>query len=189
MTDIAIVFFSGYGHTVKQAQAVAEGVKRTGLQAELIQVDSQGNISESAWQTLNDAQGIIYGAPTYMGGVPWQFKKFADDSSKAWFTQSWKDKLAAGFTNSGSINGDKGTTLLYLVTLASQHGQLWVPLGQLPASSKAAQRNDPNYLGGFVGLLAQSPSDSSPEEGPFPGDLETAKLFGERFASQVKRLA
>ena len=27
---------------------------------------------------------------------------------------------------------------------------------------------------------SQSPSDASPEEGPLPGDLETAKLFGER---------
>ena len=86
------------------------------------------------------------------------------------------------------MNGDKGTTLLYLVTLASQHGMLWMSLGVLPSNSKAADRNDINYLGGSVGLLAQSPSDSSAEEGPLPGDLETAKGFGQRFAEQVQRL-
>ncbi len=42
-----------------------------------------------------------------MGSVSWQFKKFADASSKAWFTMAWKDKLAAGFTNSATLNGDK----------------------------------------------------------------------------------
>jgi len=31
-------------------------------------------------------------------------------------------------------------------------------------------------------LMAQSPSDANPEEGPLPGDLETAKLFGKRIA-------
>lgn len=188
MSDIAIVFFSGYGHTIKQAQAIADGATQAGATVELVQVDGEGNISDSNWQTLNEAKGIIYGAPTYMGGLPWQFKKFTDASSKIWYTRSWQDKLAAGFTNSASLNGDKGATLLSLVTLASQHGQIWVSLGQLPANTKASDRNDPNALGGSVGLLAQSPSDSSPEEGPLAGDLVTAKLFGERFAAQVKRL-
>ena len=33
-----------------------------------------------------------------MGGAPWQFKKFADASSKAWFTRKWQDKVFGGFT-------------------------------------------------------------------------------------------
>ena len=49
-----------------------------------------------------------------MGMVSWQFKKFADASSKRWFNMDWKDKIAAGFTNSGSMNGDKGMTISYL---------------------------------------------------------------------------
>jgi len=65
---------------------------------------------------------------------------------------------------------------------------LWVGTGLMPANSKAAERNDVNYLAGYSGLLAQSPSDASPEEGPLSGDLETAKIFGVRFAEQVQRL-
>jgi NAD(P)H dehydrogenase (quinone) len=61
-----------------------------------------------------------------------------------------------------------------------QHSMIWVGTGLMPANSKAAQRNDINFVGSFSGLMAQSPSDSSPEEGPLPGDLETAKLFGAR---------
>jgi len=86
-----------------------------------------------------------------------------------------------GFTNSASFNGDKQVTLIYLQTLASQQGGIWVSLGQMPSNTKAATRNDTNNLGGSVGVLVQSPSDSSPAE-MSQGDLDTAKLYGKRVA-------
>jgi len=177
MPKVAVVFHSGYGHTLRIAQAVAEGAD-----AQLVAIDAEGNLAEGGWDILNAADAIVFGSPTYMGGASWQFKKFADASSKAWFTFAWKDKVFAGFTNSASLNGDKGSTLSYFVTLASQHGGLWVSLGLMPSNSKAAQRNDVNNLGGSIGLLAQSPSDSSPAE-MLSGDFETAKLYGQRIAS------
>jgi NAD(P)H dehydrogenase (quinone) len=64
---------------------------------------------------------------------------------------------------------------------------IWVGTGLMPANSKAAQRNDINFVGSFAGLMTQSPSDASPEEGPLPGDLETAKLFGQRIAQVAQR--
>ncbi len=189
MSKVAIVYFSGYGHTQKQAEAVKAGlVSVAGTIVELIRIDAEGNLSDAAWEMLVASDGIIFGSPTYMGGVAWQFKKFADASSKPWFIQAWKDKPAAGFTNSASMNGDKGATISYMITFAMQHSMLWVGTGLMPANSKAAERNHINYLAGFSGLLAQSPSDSSPDEGPLPGDLETAKVFGVRFAEQVQRL-
>jgi multimeric flavodoxin WrbA len=104
------------------------------------------------------------GSPTYMGSVSWQFKKFADASSKAWFTQKWKDKIFAGFTNSATMNDDKLSTLHYLFTLAMQHSGIWGGTGLMPSNSKAAQRNDVNYVGSFSGAMMQSPSDASAEE-------------------------
>jgi NAD(P)H dehydrogenase (quinone) len=64
---------------------------------------------------------------------------------------------------------------------------IWVGPGIMPASSKAAQRNDVNYIDSFVGLMAQSPTDASVEEAPLPGDIATAKKFGERVALISKR--
>ena len=148
---------------------------------------AEGNVPDATWDPLAAADAIIFGAPTYMGSVSWQFKKFADTSSKPWFSQLWKDKLAAGFTNSASMNGDKLSTLHYLFTLAMQHSMIWAGTGMLPSNAKAAQRNDINYLGSFSGLMAQSPSDSTPDEGPLPGDLETAKAFGQRIAQAARR--
>jgi multimeric flavodoxin WrbA len=180
MSKIAIVYFSGYGHTVKQAEAVHAGAASVG-EATLYRIDEDGNLPESAWDAIGQADAIVYGSPTYMGGPAWQFKKFADASSKPWFTQQWKDKIAAAFTNSASMNGDKLSTLHYLFTLSQQHSMIWVGTGLMPSNSKAADRNDINYVASFSGAMAQTPSDASPAE-MLPGDLETARQFGARVA-------
>ena len=186
MAKLAIVYHSGYGHTKKQAEAVHEGAAGVaGATAELIAIDAEGNLPDGAWEALAAADGIIFGSPTYMGGPSWQFKKFADASSKPWFGQAWKDKVAAGFTNSASMNGDKLSTLHYQFTLAMQHSMIWIGTGMLPSNKKAAERNDINFLASFAGAMAQSPSDGSPEEGPLPGDLETARQFAARVAAYV----
>jgi len=177
MSKIVVVYHSGYGHTQRMAQAVAQGAD-----AELLAIDADGNLPEGGWETLDAADAIIMGSPTYMGSVSWQFKKFADASSKPWFAQKWKDKIAAGFTNSAGMNGDKLATLNTMFTLAMQHGMIWVSQGLMPSNTKGAQRNDVNYLVSYSGAIAQSPSDAGAQD-MLPGDLETARLFGERVAS------
>ena len=181
MAKVAVVFHSGYGHTLRMAQAVAQGAG-----AELVTIDAEGNLPQAGWETLNAADAIIMGSPTYMGSVSWQFKKFADASSKPWYRQAWKDKVFAGFTNSSTMNGDKLSTLHYLFTLAMQHGGVWVGTASMPSNSKAAVRNDINYVGSFSGAMAQSPSDASPAE-MVQGDLDTAKLFGKRVADTAAK--
>lgn len=184
MSKIVVVFHSGYGHTARVAQYVAEGA---GADAQLLQISAEGELPEGGWEALNAADAIIFGTPTYMGSPSWQFKKFADATSKAWFTRAWQDKVFGGFTNSASFNGDKAVSLIALQTLASQHGGIWVSLGIAPANSKAAQRTDINNLGGSVGVLVQSPSDASVDEIP-QGDLDTAKAYGKRVADITARL-
>lgn len=183
MAKTVVIYYSGYGHTKRVAEYVAEGAE-----AELIAIDGEGNIAESDWQTLDTADAIIFGTPTYMGGPAWQFKKFADATSKVWFTSGWRDKVFGGFTNSASLNGDKQVTLIYLQTLASQHGGIWVSLGFLPANQLASTRADVNNLGGSVGALVQSPADAGADAIP-AGDLETAKLYGARVKGIAERIA
>ncbi|MEJ8822205.1 flavodoxin family protein [Variovorax humicola] len=183
MADIVVVFHSGYGHTQRVAQAVADGAG-----AALVQIDGDGNLPAGGWEMLAAADAIIFGAPTYMGGASWQFKKFADASSKVWYAQGWKDKLFAGFTNSAAMNGDKYATITYLWTLAMQHHGVWVSQGLMPSNNKAATRDSVNYVGGYGGLMTTSPTDASPGE-MSKGDLETARVFGARVASIAMRWA
>lgn len=177
MAKVVVVYHSGYGHTQRMAQSVAEGAG-----AELVAIDADGNVSDAGWAALDAADAIVMGSPTYMGSVSWQFKKFADASSKKWFVQAWKDKVFAGFTNSASMNGDKLSTLHYLFTLAMQHSGVWVGTGMMPSNAKSAQRNDINYVASSSGAMATTPSDASAQE-MLPGDLETARLFGQRVAA------
>ena len=95
--------------------------------------------------------------------------------------------MFGGFTNSATMNGDKLSTLHYLFTLAMQHSGIWVGTGLMPSNSKAAQRNDINFVGSSSGAMMQTPSDASAEE-VLPGDIETARLFGERVAQITKQL-
>lgn len=180
MPRIEIVYTSGYGHTDRQAQALAEG---GGNAARLWKLDADGTLPEEGWEALDTADAIVFGSPTYMGNVMWQFKKFADTSSKRWMTQSWSGKLMGGFTNSASTNGDKAMTMLWLATFAAQHGGLWVSIGQMPANALASTHADTNWAGGSLGALATSPSDSTPEQGPTVGDLASARDYGARIAS------
>ena len=180
---IVIVYHSGYGHTKRVAEAVAQGSG-----ASLLAIDAEGNLPQGGWEQLAAADAIVFGSPTYMGSVSWQFKKFADASSKAWFTQQWKNKLAAGFTNSATMNGDKLSTLHYMFTLSQQQSMLWVGTGMMAANSKAAKRDDLNYVGSYSGLMTSTPTDASVDE-MVPGDIETAKAFGRRVAEAVALLA
>ncbi len=169
-----VVYFSGYGHAKKIAEYVAEGAD-----ASLIRINESGDISQDEWGFLDNANAIIFGAPTYMGGAPWQFKKFADNSSRKWSEAKWKDKVFGGFTISASLNGDKQVTLIYFQTLASQHQGIWVSLGLPPSNTTNSSRNDINSLGSSVGLIAQCPSDADSVAIP-QGDILTAQKYGER---------
>lgn len=190
MTDVAIVYFSGYGHTVKQAEALEAGAASVkGTNVHLLRIDENGDLPEDAWATLGAADAIVFGSPTYMGGPAWQFKKVADASSKPWFSQGWKNKVAGGFTTSASVNGDKGSTITYFVTLAMQHSMVWAGTGLMPSNTRAHGHDDTNWTAGFTGALAIAPSDASPEEGARKGDMEAARLYGIRLAELAAKLA
>ena len=179
MTTVAVVYHSGYGHTAEIAKAVARGAAGVdGIEARLIRVEDV----EKHWQDLDEADAIIFGAPTYMGSVSAPFKAYMDASSKVWFTQGWKDKIAAGFTHSGSQSGDKFNSLVQLHTFAMQHGMIWVGLGLMPGNnSSKGSVNDLNRLGGFGGSMTQSNVDQG-ADAILRSDLRTAEHLGKRVA-------
>ncbi len=178
---ISIIYDSGYGHTAKQAQAVAEGVSRVAnAEAKLIAV-ADGQIP---WETLANSDAIIFGSPTYNGTISAKFKQFMEDSTRpAWMPQSWRNKIAAGFTNSGAQHGDKLNSLITMALFAAQHGMIWVGLDLFPGKTS----DEPNRIGGWLGAMAQS-DDASPEVTPIKSDLDTAAHLGQRVAETVQRL-
>ncbi len=188
-THVAIVYHSGYGHTAAVAEHVAKGAGEVpGVEASLFKAENLADPGKGPWDQLAAADAIIFGAPTYMGSASAAFKQFADASSKVWFSLGWKDKLAAGFTNSGSWSGDKFNTLVQFVTLASQHGMNWVSLGMMPGfNKKGSTPEDLNRVGSYLGLMTQSNIDEGPDTAPIASDRKTAELFGRRVAEAAIR--
>ena len=183
MTRIVVAYHSGYGHTKRVAEALREGAASVpGAQAALLDVTSVG---EAQWAELAAADAIVFGAPTYMGGPSGPFKAFADASAKVWFSQGWKDKLAGGFTCSLNMSGDKYATLMYFVTLAMQHGMVWVGTGMMPPR-RPGHPDEQNRLGSSIGVMAQA-DNVPPEQSPPKGDLDTARAYGRRIAEQARR--
>lgn len=185
MARIAIVYHSGYGHTKAQAEAVLRGAQQVaGIDAHLIEAGEHAQ----HWDALDGADAIIFGAPTYMAGPSAPFKAFLDATSGRWAEQRWKDKLAAGFTNSAGYNGDKLATLQQLSLFAMQHGMVWVGLGLLPGNhTSKGSPEDLNRLAGFLGAMAQSNADAPPDIAPPASDRATAEHLGRRVAETAVR--
>lgn len=193
MTSVAVVYFSGQGHTHLMAEAAVEGAQSVeGVEAKALRITGE-QIQAGRWKDdeiiaqLTAADAIIFGSPTYMGGVAGQFKCFIDAASAVWFQLGWKDKIAGGFTHSGSPSGDKQGTLLYLSINAMQHGMVWVGFPEMP-SQYVGKDDGVNRLGSFMGVMGNSAPDMSgaPPEVE-SGDLKSAQLYGQRIAVAAKR--
>jgi len=94
-------------------------------------------------------------------------------------------QLAAGFTVSASWNGDKHNTLYQLLTLAVQHGMIWVGLGLPPGNSNSKGSSaDLNRVGASIGAMAQANADQGVERA---SDFKTFEALGRRVAEATQR--
>lgn len=171
---IAIIYDTSFGHTEVIAKKIGEGVASQNLEMKLFAA-KEINEKPEILDELEGFDGIVFGSPTYMGTVSADFKKFMDSTSKIWYGQKWKDKIAAGFTNSAGLSGDKAHTLATLCTFACQHSMVWLSQGLFPDGTV-------NRLGSWVGLMAQS-DNASAEITPPESDRAYAVAFGVRIAT------
>jgi len=186
MARLVVVYYSGFGHTKLQAEAVYRGAGSVkGIDAGLWDVDE----AIQRLDELDAADAIIFGSPTYMGNISSEMKRFMEVAARKWYTLAWKDKIAGAFTNSGSFSGDKLNTLVGLFINAMQHGMIYVGLGMLPSHNKredmesidGPKTDAHNRVGSYAGPMSAS-FEVSPPEAPCKGDIETAELYGRRVA-------
>ena len=128
----------------------------------IVYYSAQGHTHELAEAVADGAKGI-------------------DACSGIWFQQGWKNKVAAGFTHSQGLSGDKLNTLNGLFINAMQHGMIWVGNAILPEGDKPEMIN---WISSYTGLMAQSGyGQASIGE----GDKKTAGMFGQRVAEATAR--
>lgn len=177
---IVIVYHSVTGTTAQLAEAIAAGCHSvTAIDLQLLRIEGedikQGRYKNSALlEAIDQADGVIFGSPTFMGSVSAQFKAFADATAgDRWAKQIWADKVAAGFTVGTGYCGDTLHSLHYLQILAAQQGMLWTGLDLAGAGDEKA----PNRLGAQAGLIVRA-VDGAIEQ----PDLQTAFYLGQRVA-------
>ncbi len=177
--QIGIIYFSQTGATAELAQSIRDGIRDSGV-AEVFsyQIQAEDILAgrfrrQDVLAALDDCDAILFGSPTYMGGVAAQFKAFADASSERWSGQRWAGKVAAGFTCGNGPNGDQGMTLQYLSILAMQHGMVWVGVD----AAHGWRDYGVNRFGTQTGVVAHAPGSKVHET-----DLATAAFLGRRVA-------
>lgn len=181
MKKITIIYFSGSGSTAKFAESIGKGVSSVeGTTLNIISIDENDIIkgrykNDVVINQLETSDAIIFGTPTYMAGCAAQFKAFADATIGSWSQQKWKNKIAAGFTVSGTPSGDKVITLQYLQAFAMQHGMIWLGTGEMPLQS-----NGVNRLGTWIGAMAFA--EQNPASPITKDDLLSGEVFGKRIA-------
>ncbi len=180
--SILILYHSATGSTEQLAKAIYTGVSEIDSAALIAlkgdDIIAGRYVNESVLLQVDTAKAIIFGSPTYMGGVSAQFKAFADATSERWCEQRWANKIAAGFTIGANLNGDQLSTMSYLSIFAAQHGMLWCGL-DLAGGYDAEGRN---RLGCQLGLSAHS-SDGHIHD----ADQQTAFYLGQRVAKLAQR--
>jgi NAD(P)H dehydrogenase (quinone) len=198
---VAVVYSSNGGHTRLVADQIAKGAGAlTGVEADLIEITAaqlgqNGRWHDEAVMTrLDKADAIIFGAPTYMGSAHGLFKLFLEAAfMPQWWQQGWRDKIAAGFTNSASRSGDKLIALQEFSIFAAQMGMIWTGVGDPPGGNRTdSTTDDVNQLGSWLGLMTQSPASVDGDESKgfaSEGDQVTAERFGRRIARVAHRWA
>jgi hypothetical protein len=111
----------------------------------------------------------VFGSATYMGNVSAGFQTFAEQTGRRCLNGSWRDKVAAGCTNSGAKSGDKVNTLVSLAIFAAQHHLHWVSLGLVAGWNSAT--GSENDLGAPVRCTDLPP----PRPAGRPGDPATQR--------------
>jgi NAD(P)H dehydrogenase (quinone) len=183
--EVAVAYHSGFGHTAVLADAVAAGARDAGAHVTVIAVQ---NMTDADWDVLDGADAIVFGSATYMGNVSSGFQTFAEQTGRRCFNAVWKDKVAAGFTNSGGKSGDKLHTLQSLAVFAAQHHMHWVNLGLGAGwNTSTATEDDLNRLSFFLGAAAQTNVDADPD-GVHPSDVRTCRHLGQRVALLTRQL-
>ena len=183
--SLAVAYHSGFGHTAMLAKAVAAGARKAAARVSMIAVDT---MTDADWDTLDAADGIVFGSATYMGNISAGFQAFAERTGRRCQEGTWRDKVAAGFTNSGAKSGDKLAALMSLAVFAAQHHMHWVNLGLVAGwNSSTGSEDDLNRLGFWLGAGAQSDVDAGPDQ-VHASDVRTCEHLGRRVALVTRQL-
>lgn len=200
---VLIVYYTMYGHTLKLARAVEEGVRSVpGIEAILRRVeefeaitkktaqneslskirDEQKDIPICTVDDLRAADGVIFGSPTRYGNMTAQMKQLIDSTASLWLKGEMEGKPAGVFTSTGSTHGGQETTLITMMIPLLHLGMLIVGVpysvdGMIHTEARGGTPYGASTIAGGQGELQ-----------PTSGDLAIARALGTRVAEITKKV-
>lgn len=201
---VLIVYHTTYGHTLRLARAVEEGVRSVaGIEAVFRRVgefpdtaqelENGDGYASKIWKDQKDvpvctvadlkgADGVLFGSPTRYGNMTAQMKRLIDSTVSLWLDGSMEGKPAGVFTSTASTHGGQETTALTMMVPLLHLGMVIVGVPySTPGMIHTAGRGGTPYGASTV-------SGAKGELAPTPEDLAIAKAQGRRVAEMAKRL-
>lgn len=201
---ILIVFYSMYGHTLKMAKGISEGVYEAGGDpilkqiAELIPDKFWNEELKKAKEAMKDIpiadprhdleglDGIIVGTPTRFGNMCAQMRNFWDQTGGAWMKGALLGKPAAAFTSSNSQHGGQETTIISTHFTLMHHGCVIVGL---PYAFKEQMTMNEITGGSPYGASTVAGSGPPYQRMPTTNELKLAKSLGKHLTEIARKLS
>ncbi len=197
MAKVLVLYYSSYGHIETMAQAVAEGAREAGAQADIRRVPElvpEEVAKASHYKTdqaapiakvdeLAEYDAIIVGTGTRYGRMTSQMANFWDQTGGLWFQGKLIGKIGAAFTSTATQHGGQETTLLNIITNLLHHGMTIVGL---PYAFQGQMRLDEVTGGAPYGATTIAAGDGSRQ--PSANELDGARYLGRHVAQVAAKL-
>jgi NAD(P)H dehydrogenase (quinone) len=199
---VQVIFHSLYGHVYKLAEAVAEGCRETGAEAQVLQVaetlsdeilqkmgaietrKSFAHIPIADPKKLADADAIILGTPTRYGAATAEMRAFLDATGGLWASGALIGKVGSAFTSTASQHGGQETTLLATSTFFFHMGMV---IAGVPYSTK--ELSILTEMSGGTPYGASTIAGPHGERQPSANELTIARAQGRHVATIANKLA
>lgn len=195
MSDILVLFDSGYGMTEALAREVCHGVDSVpGMASRLRTVPAVSTTIGSGGPAvpesgppyvepadLDDCAGLVLGSPTHFGNMTASLKFFLDNTITQWLSGTLVGKPAGVFTSTSSLHGGQETTLLSMALPLLHHGMIYVGLPYTEKALSTTTSGGTPYGASHV-TWSRRPDSLSDDE------KTLARALGKRVADIAKRL-
>ncbi len=201
--NIAIVYYSMYGHIRAMAQAAAEAANQVpGVTATIYRVpetlpdevlEKMGALESSRAQAavplatpdiLAAAGAVLFGTPTRFGNMTGQMRQFLDSTGGLWAKGALVGKPAGVFTSSGTQHGGQESTILTFIPTLLHQGMVVVGL---PYTFQGQMGVDEIVGGSPYGASTIAGGDGS--RMPSARDLDGVRFQARHLAEIAKKLA
>jgi len=196
---VLVLYYSSYGHVETLAQAVRDGAREAGAQADLKRVPElvPPSVAERAGYRLEQAapvarvdeladyDAILFGTPTRFGTMAAQLKNFLDQAGGLWARDALVGKVGSVFTSTGSQHGGQEATLLTTHVVLLHLGMLVVGL---PYTFKGQNRMDEVTGGSPYGASTIADDGQGGNRLPSLNELEGARFQGAHVARVTRDL-